>query len=34
MKAWLSAALLCLSATVAHAAGVKFVSIPADAAGP
>jgi predicted dienelactone hydrolase len=34
MKAWLSAALLCLSATLAHAAGIKFVSIPADAAGP
>lgn len=34
MKTWLSAVLLCLSATVAHAAGVKFVTIPADAAGP
>ncbi|AKM03544.1 alpha/beta hydrolase family protein [Burkholderia pyrrocinia] len=34
MKTWLSAILLCLSATVAHAAGVKFVRIPADAAGP
>ncbi|WP_420212216.1 alpha/beta hydrolase family protein [Burkholderia aenigmatica] len=34
MKTWLSVALLCLSASVAHAAGVKFVSIPADAAGP
>ncbi|VWB12053.1 dienelactone hydrolase [Burkholderia arboris] len=34
MKTWLSAVLLCLSATIAHAAGVKFVTIPADAAGP
>lgn len=34
MKTWLSVVLLCLSATVAHAAGVKFVRIPADAAGP
>ncbi|WP_423380864.1 alpha/beta hydrolase family protein [Burkholderia sp. LMG 32019] len=37
MKTWLStvsAVLLCLSATVAHAAGVKFVRIPADAGGP
>ncbi|MGS0894014.1 alpha/beta hydrolase family protein [Burkholderia stagnalis] len=34
MKIWLSAVLLCLSATVAHAAGVKFVRIPADAGGP
>nr|WP_244136981.1 hypothetical protein [Burkholderia pyrrocinia] len=34
MRTWLSAVLLCLSATVAHAAGVKFVRIPADAGGP
>jgi len=34
MKNRLLAALLCLSATVAHAAGVKFLRIPADAAGP
>ncbi|KML55635.1 dienelactone hydrolase [Burkholderia cepacia] len=34
MKTWLSAVLLCLSVTVAHAAGVKFVRIPADAGGP
>ncbi|MDN7426981.1 prolyl oligopeptidase family serine peptidase [Burkholderia sp. AU45388] len=34
MKSWLSAVLLCLSATVAHAAGVKFIRIPADAIGP
>ncbi|MBC8831452.1 dienelactone hydrolase, partial [Escherichia coli] len=33
MKTWLSAVLLCLSATIAHAAGVKFATIPADAAG-
>ncbi|MCA7949880.1 alpha/beta hydrolase [Burkholderia seminalis] len=34
MKTWLSAVLLCLSATIAHAAGVKFVTIPADTRGP
>ncbi|WGY71519.1 alpha/beta hydrolase [Burkholderia cepacia] len=34
MKTWLPAVLLCLSATVAHAAGVKFAKIPADAGGP
>ncbi|KVS75388.1 alpha/beta hydrolase family protein [Burkholderia cepacia] len=37
MKTWLStvlAALLCLSATLTHAAGIKLVRIPADAGGP
>lgn len=37
MKTWLStvlAALLCLSATLTHAAGIKLVRIPADADGP
>lgn len=34
MKTWLSAVLLCLSATVTHAAGIKFVRIPADGTGP
>ncbi|MDR0242631.1 MAG: hypothetical protein LBJ65_13600 [Burkholderia sp.] len=34
MKTWLPAVLLCLSATVAHAAGIQFVRIPAGASGP
>ncbi len=34
MKAFVSAILLSLSATIAHAAGIKFVQIPPDAAGP
>lgn len=34
MKAFVSAVLFCLSITVAHAAGIKFVQIPADANGP
>ena len=34
MKHWLSASLLCLCATLAQAAGVKFATIPADASGP
>lgn len=34
MKHWLSASLLCLCATLAQAAGVKFATIPTDASGP
>jgi predicted dienelactone hydrolase len=34
MKAFISAVLLCLSATIAHAAGIKFIQIPADTNGP
>ncbi|WP_322013700.1 alpha/beta hydrolase family protein [Paraburkholderia sp. J12] len=34
MKAWISAVLLGLFATVAHAAGIKVIQVPADANGP
>jgi predicted dienelactone hydrolase len=34
MKTFISAVLLCLSTTIAHAAGIKFVQIPPDANGP
>lgn len=34
MKTLLSAVLFCLSAAMAHAAGIKFAQIPADADGP
>lgn len=34
MKKFIPAVLLCLAMTIAHAAGVKFVQIPADASGP
>lgn len=34
MKTFISAALFCLSAAIAHAAGIKFAQIPADADGP
>lgn len=34
MKTFISAVLLCLSTSIAHAAGIKFVQIPADANGP
>lgn len=34
MKTFISAVLLCLSTAIAHAAGIKFTQIPADAGGP
>ncbi|WP_028224115.1 alpha/beta hydrolase family protein [Paraburkholderia ferrariae] len=34
MKAWISAVLLGLSATLTHAAGIKVIQVPADADGP
>jgi predicted dienelactone hydrolase len=34
MKTFISAVLLCLSTTITHAAGLKFVQIPADTNGP
>ena len=34
MKTFISAVLLCLATTIAHAAGIKFVQIPPDASGP
>ncbi|MEW6339587.1 MAG: alpha/beta fold hydrolase [Pseudomonadota bacterium] len=34
MKTFISAVVLCLSTTIAHAAGIKLVQVPADADGP
>ncbi|MEM5345026.1 alpha/beta hydrolase family protein [Paraburkholderia azotifigens] len=34
MKVIISALVVCLSTTLAHAAGIKFVQVPSDAAGP
>ncbi|MBN3763575.1 dienelactone hydrolase [Burkholderia sp. Ac-20365] len=34
MKTFISAVLFCLTTAIAHAAGIKFVQIPADANGP
>ncbi|TCF96348.1 dienelactone hydrolase, partial [Paraburkholderia strydomiana] len=34
MKTFISLVALCLSAAIAHAAGIRFAQIPADAGGP
>ncbi|WP_027801651.1 alpha/beta hydrolase family protein [Paraburkholderia dilworthii] len=34
MRTFLALVLFCLSATVAHAAGIKFLTVPADDTGP